>query len=360
MEQIRIEAFDPMQADERLLQQLSALYSEVEREIRPDIPPPLAKEYTARLQNHSKYRTALWWIALNQRSEIVGCSSLTFKRVPENPTVARIDVLVSQFYRRRRIGTALLVPLAKAAHVFGRKDFTCTAKEGSSGACFLKSIGAHNKGQSTESHLELKNLDEQRFLDMLDKFAYLREEYNFLWWENTCPEHWITDLAYAKMWLNTIPRGIRRAEIWSISSEWIREEERVRLNSGITWWTMVAIEKKTAKVVGFTDVTFSLSRPSIAMQQDTAVDLEHRGRGLASYLKANLILKLRKELPDICVLTTTNGSNNTGILQINQRLGFVSAYRFGKWEMDLDQLMIVLNHHTLLDNSSILQQIVID
>src|SRR5207253_2895155 len=104
-----------------------------------------------------------------------------------------------------------------------------------------------------------------------------------------------------------VPHGSRREEIWLITPEWIREEEMVRLNSGITWLTMVAIEKETSRVVAFTDVLFSSYRPWIAMQQDTAVDPAHRRRRLALFLKANLILKIRNELPNIHVLTTING-----------------------------------------------------
>jgi GNAT superfamily N-acetyltransferase len=329
------------------LQSISKLYSDVQQELRPDLPPSPVEEQSTYLQNLSKYRAALRWIAINQKDEVIGCSYLGFKLTPENPTAARVDVLVSKAYRRNKIGTALLIPLMKEAYTAGRINLTCTAKDNSSGDRFLSSIGLQCKGYSIESHLDIEVAKDNFYIEILNRLQKLQELYDFFWWENNCPDHLISDLANAKMWLNSSPRGNRRQEIWSISSDWLREEEAIRRNSGITWWTIIAIERATAKVVGFTDALFSSYRPSIVQQQDTAIDPLHRRRGLALYLKTKIILKIRNELRQARILTTINGCNNSSILHLNQQLGFVSKYKFGKWEGDLDRLTLPLNSVSL-------------
>jgi len=193
----------------------------------------------------------------------------------------------------------------------------------------------------------------QHLRDFLERYTSLHERYDFQLWKNTCPEVWIEELASAKMWLYTAPHGQRREEIWQISPEWLGEEEAVRKARGITWWTIVAIDKETARMAAFSDILFSPYRPQIAMRQDTSVDPMHRRRGLALYLKAYLILKLQSEACGVRVLTTTNVRNNAGILHINQKLGLVPTDQFGKWEGDVEQLVITLNRLFLLTRTHV-------
>jgi RimJ/RimL family protein N-acetyltransferase len=343
MERIAIKFFDPLQADKQLLLAVASLHSGIEKEIRPDYEPPPIPEYIARWQNQSKFRASSYWIAQNSAAEVVGCSSLRFKLVSENPTSARIDVIVSEHWRRRSIGTALLIPLMQAARKHGRNIFTATAKEGTGGSLFLDKFGGPQKAQKIESHLRVTAELQQKVLQILKAHQSLHQQYSVAWWQDKCPDHLINSLAIGKMWMNAAPLGDCRKETWLISPEWIYEEEKNRLASGISWWTIAAVEKITGRVVAFSDIHFSNYRNSVAMQEDTAVDFGYWRKGLASWLKASLLIKLYIELNNILLIITRNASDNQAILKINERLGFLPKYRLGKWELELDRIANILD-----------------
>jgi GNAT superfamily N-acetyltransferase len=354
MEEISIKRFDPFQADEQLLRGVAALHSDIEKEIRPDYEPPSVAEYLARWRNQSKFRATMYWIAQNSAADVVGCSSLSMKLVSENPTSARIDAIVSRHWRRRSIGTVLLMPLVQAASMHGRTRFTGTAKEGTSGSFFLDKFGGPRKAQRIESHLCVTAELQQKLLEILKVHQVLNAEHSLVWWQDTCPEYLTQAYARGKMWMNGAPRGDCRQETWHISPEWIYEEEIKRLKSGISWWTMAAVEKMTGRVVAFSDIHFSKYRNSIAMQDDTAVDSERRSKGLASWLKASLLIKLHTELKNIRLVITRNASDNHAILKINKRLGFLPKYWLGKWELELDEIVNALDPHATMAGENLL------
>ena len=356
MEKITIKMFNPVDADKELLTAVAALHSATDKEIRPDYEPPPIVEYISRWQNQSKFRASLYWIAQNSASEVVGCSTLRFKLVSENPTSARIDVVVSKHWRRCSIGTALLIPLMQAARIHGRNIFTATAKEGTSGSLFLDRFGGPRKAQKIESHLRVTAELRQKVLQILKVHHTLNQRYSIVWWQDKCPDYLLDSLARAKMWMNAAPLGECRKETWHISREWVQEEETNRLGGGISWWTIAAIEKISGRVVAFSDVHFSKYRNSMAMQEDTAVDCEHWRKGLASWLKASLLMKLYAELNNIRLIVTRNASDNRAILKINERLGFLPKYWLGKWELELDRVENMLGPRATMAEKNLLSR----
>ena len=57
--------------------------------------------------------------------------------------------------------------------------------------------------------------------------------------------------------------------------------------------------------------------PEVVAVQNTVVDRDHRGQGLAKALKAAMILRLRRERPDVGRMITMNAHSNAGMLAIN-------------------------------------------
>ena len=54
----------------------------------------------------------------------------------------------------------------------------------------------------------------------------------------------------------------------------------------------------------------------------TGVRQAYKGRGLGKMLKAEMLLYIRREYPDVKYISTGNADSNAPMLSINQRLGF--------------------------------------
>jgi GNAT superfamily N-acetyltransferase len=78
--------------------------------------------------------------------------------------------------------------------------------------------------------------------------------------------------------------------------------------------------------VGLADTSGSLG--------DTAVVPEHRGRGFGLWVKADMLVRLRTERPDVTALLTGNSSTNAHMLRINDRLGYRPWTELHSWQGD--------------------------
>ena len=74
--------------------------------------------------------------------------------------------------------------------------------------------------------------------------------------------------------------------------------------------------------MGGTELTFEPWDPEAAQQQNTAIDPDHRGTGLAKWAKGAMLLRLRSERPEVVRVRTSNAFSNDAILAINKALGF--------------------------------------
>jgi len=57
----------------------------------------------------------------------------------------------------------------------------------------------------------------------------------------------------------------------------------------------------------------------------TGVREPFRGRGLGKWLKAEMLLRLRQEFPQVRIVSTWNATTNAAMLAINDALGFREA-----------------------------------
>jgi ribosomal protein S18 acetylase RimI-like enzyme len=55
---------------------------------------------------------------------------------------------------------------------------------------------------------------------------------------------------------------------------------------------------------------------------DAAVDRAHRGYGLAQLVKAHMLNKIRRELPEVAQVRTNVDASNEPRLAVNRRSGF--------------------------------------
>jgi GNAT superfamily N-acetyltransferase len=77
------------------------------------------------------------------------------------------------------------------------------------------------------------------------------------------------------------------------------------------------------EVAAFTELVVEPAPARKAATDDTAAVAEHRGRGLGRAVKSESLRLLRRERPDVEVVTTLNAEDNGPMRAINTKLGFV-------------------------------------
>lgn len=155
-------------------------------------------------------------------------------------------------------------------------------------------------------------------------------------WRGPVPAEHLPCVAGLKEAMSTdMPWGgqTHDREAWGTAR--IREGEEADRRAGMeTLWSL-ARHTGSGACVGFTQLSCPAGRPEIAFQEDTLVVGGHRGHGLGMALKVANLLQLARELPQVRTVYTWNAEENSHMLAINRRLGFVPAARFECWQAGL-------------------------
>ena len=101
------------------------------------------------------------------------------------------------------------------------------------------------------------------------------------------------------------------------------------------WWAVGVRHDESGEIVGISDLYLPQARPWIAFQDDTGVAAAHRGHRLGAWMKATNHQRLRRERPEVEVVSTWNATQNAPMLRINRALGFAPAQHFRAWFLPL-------------------------
>ena len=94
-------------------------------------------------------------------------------------------------------------------------------------------------------------------------------------------------------------------------------------------------EWKPATPDGFTDVTYDPKQPWVIWQQGTAVTRGHRGHRLGLWMKAVMLERILREMPEAKSIRTGNANTNAQMLGINTQLGFKMAWQSTLWQLPI-------------------------
>jgi GNAT superfamily N-acetyltransferase len=116
-----------------------------------------------------------------------------------------------------------------------------------------------------------------------------------------------------------------------------RAEERAHELKGWQWRTLVSQEPDGA-ISGITDTQYDPATPELVRQYFTGVAPEHRRRGLATWLKAEMLVRIRERYPHAKRVMTNNGAGNAPMLAINHALGFGDPIVHHTYRFDVPDL----------------------
>ena len=251
----------------------------------------------------------LYWTA-RAGGGVVGFAQLAF--LPGSP-LGVASILVDPDARRGGAGHALFDAVRDAARANGRTTLL-GAHATLEGAAFATSLGAVETRRDIRSVLVLAEAD-------LDTDAV--DGYRLASWNGAAPDELVASFASAREAINDAPAAA--AEEWHPwDVERVRDLERALERRGRQIRVTVALDAAD-EVVVFTELRVSPTLGAAAGTEDTAVVRGQRGRGLARWVKAESLARLRRERPDVAIVGTTNAEENAAIRAVNERLGFVPA-----------------------------------
>jgi mycothiol synthase len=223
---------------------------------------------------------------------------------------ADTEVFVAAEQRRQGIGTALLDAAREQARGLGcRTLFGSSTTTG--GALFAAARGASAGNSQYRSILTMPPAPVA--LDPVSGYR-LRS------WTEHAPEELVASYALARNAIHDAPQS-DGAEEEQWTPQMVRDFEAVTAQRGRQIRVTVALDSE-GSVAAFTELRLSPEPGAIAWTEETATVGAHRGKGIATWVKAESLRVLAEQRPDATVVATGNDTTNGAMLAVNRRLGF--------------------------------------
>ena len=254
-------------------------------------------------------------------------------RTPESPEYATnkhlydAEIFVLPEHRRRGLGTSFLGTVVQQMDRHGATTVSLWTEE-ESGHEFLKTIGAEPKMSWIESRLRLSDVDWPTLERWVAEGQARNPRTRLEVYEGPIPEAMRPEYApQLSAILNTIPfEGLDHGDV-VITPDVMREFAARMAVTGEVQHTVLAREPD-GDMSGLTDVGWAPYHRELIYQWFTGVRPDARGRGLGKWIKAAMLLHLRKRYPDVLWISTDNAGSNAPMLKINRAMGF-KTYRQG-------------------------------
>jgi mycothiol synthase len=237
------------------------------------------------------------------------------------------------------VGTALAARAIDAAAALGCRVVDAEVKVGGPGEPFFTALGGESKLVAHRNVCPVEAVERSRLEGWVATAAERAGDYSLVAWDGPCPDARLDAFVDLRHVMNTAPMGDMDWEDEKFTAEEWRAMEESWAARGMTVWTLCARHDPSDDLVGFTQITTHQHWPQYAEQGDTGVWPEHRGRGLARWLKAVNALRLLDECPELRVVETGNAVDNDPMLSINWAMGFQPLDQWAEWQAPTTALL---------------------
>ena len=238
-----------------------------------------------------------------------------------NRHIAWVGAELVRAHRGRGLARRMLAEIVEIARSHDRTILQSWCEE-DAGKAFAAAIGAKVVQRRRQNRLKFEDVD----WSMVERWAMegpRRAPGTALrWFVNRIDDDVLA--PYCTLYthvFNQQPFGKAEHGEFVFTPEVFREREARVADERSTWITAITVEPN-GDLSGLTEMTHVPDSKWIIFQQLTGVRDTYRGRGLGKWLKAEMLLRVRREFPGVRVVTTGNASANVPMLSINERLGF--------------------------------------
>ncbi|MEU6375978.1 GNAT family N-acetyltransferase [Streptomyces sp. NPDC046909] len=271
----------------------------------------------------------LAWLASASDGAPVGSAFLRLFTREGQDHLAELEIAVHGTERRRGVGSRLLDAAVTAARAEGRRSVIAQAEQGSPADAFLAARGFRRVLSLTYARFELTDA----------KVAAIEElscpGYELTEWDGTVPAELARSYADSRRAMDDMPmEGTDYGTVvWDV--ERVVAVAEAVAKRGDLLHTVAAVDAADGSVVGFSELVVPGDGRGDGQHYGTAVLPEHRGRGLARWMKAASIRGARRRHPELSGLLTDTADSNAAMLAVNDTLGYVPTHRSAEYQLDL-------------------------
>jgi GNAT superfamily N-acetyltransferase len=305
--------------------------SEIETERRRGASPQPLESFIAFARHLPSQFDDHTWLAETSEGTPVGCSAC-WSDSAGDPTLMRCYVYVRTPWRRRGVGWQLTRPVIDIAEAGGRSSLVAnTFGSVPAGQAFAVRLGAQAARVNRASELRMSEVDWDLVQSWLDASRPRALGYSLDFWDGPFPDELAGDAAVFYNIVQTAPRDDLAIADEILDAGHVAELDRVLAEAGRQRWT-IFVRDVDGRCVGGTEMGFEPWDATVAWQQDTGIGEAHRGRGLAKWVKASMLQRIRHERPDVERVRTSNAFSNAPMLAINNKLGFEITETRTEWQ----------------------------
>ncbi|GAA3058052.1 GNAT family N-acetyltransferase [Kitasatospora albolonga] len=273
----------------------------------------------------------LAWLASDAGSVPVGTA---FLRLLDGGQahLAELDLRVHPAERRKGIGSRLLDGAVATARDEGRRRVVARAEAGSPGDHFLAARGFCTVLTFRYTRLALAEVDPAVLAGIVER---PHPGYRLTSWRGTVPDDLAETFAASRRAMDDMPmdEADHSPVTWDVDR--VRAAAKAVEQRGDHLHTVVAVDTSDGSIAGFTELVVPGNGSGDAQHYGTGVLPEHRGHGLARWMKAESIRKAREDHPDLGGLLTDTADGNAPMRRINDALGYVPTHTEHQRQLDL-------------------------
>ena len=266
------------------------------------------------------------WLASSPDGTPLGTA---FLRLPDGGTTADLELHVHPAERRRGVGTRLLEAATAAAREEGRRALVCEPVEAdSAGDRFLAASGLRPVLRLTYARLDLAGAALSPEPD--------RPGYRLVAWRGVVPEELAATFAASRRAMDDMPMDDTEVSPQTWDVDRVRAVAEAVARRGEHLDTVAAVLEADGSIAGFTELVVPADGTGDGLHYGTGVLPEHRGHGLARWMKAEAVRRARERFPDLAGLVTDTADSNGAMRRVNEGLGYRPTHRSVVYQRDLE------------------------
>ncbi|MET8154766.1 GNAT family N-acetyltransferase [Sphaerisporangium sp. NPDC005289] len=274
----------------------------------------------------------LVWLASDDAQNPVGSAFLRLFARPEVRHLTELEINVHPAERRAGVGRLLLEAAVGAARENLRRRVSADVPEGAPGEGFLAAHGFRPVLTLTFARLPLERVDPAALAAAVEK---PHPGYRLVSWDGAVPGELLDTFTASRRAMADMPMGEADfgVDVWD--ADRVLSAARAIEERGELLHTVAAVRESDGSVVGFTELVVPGDGRGDAQHYGTGVLPEHRGRGLARWMKTEAIRGARERHPGLAGLLTDTADGNAPMRAVNDALGYAPTHRTVKYQLDL-------------------------